>query len=49
MVVKKRSVSLPEWPSLRFDYRQNFGFDNGMFEPGQLPYLTGFKSSGEWT
>ena len=40
---------LPEWPSLRFDYRQNFGFDNGMFEPGRLPDLAAFGDSREWT
>ena len=33
---EKVPVPLPEWPSLRFDYRQNFGFDcwanlNGAF------------------
>ena len=30
-------VPLPEWPSLCFDDRQIFGFDNGMFDPGQAP------------
>ena len=40
---------LPEWPSLRFDYRRNFGFDNGMFEPGRLPDLTAFRRLEEWT
>ena len=40
-----------EWPSLCFDYRQNFGsgFDNGMFNAGRLPDLTAFGNSGEWT
>ena len=36
-------ASLPEWPSLCFDYRQKFGFDNAMFEPGRLPDLTDFE------
>ena len=40
---------LSEWPSLCFDYRQNFGFDNGMSEPGRLPDLTAFEDSGKWT
>ena len=26
----------PEWLSLCLDYRQNFGFDHGMFDPGWL-------------
>ena len=26
----------PEWPSLCLDYRQNIGFDDGMFDPGWL-------------
>ena len=40
---------LPEWPSLCPDYRENLGFDHGMFEPGRLPDLTASKGSGEWT
>ena len=44
-----KSEPLPEWPSLRYDYRQIYGFDNGMFELGQLPDLLAFGSSGEWT
>ena len=40
---------LPEWPKLCFDYRQNLGFDSGMFEPGRLPDLTAFEDSGEWS
>ena len=50
-------VPRPEWPSLRYDYRQNLrtnsgmlvGFINGMFEPGQFLELTAPGSSGEWT
>ena len=42
-------VTRPEWPSLRFDYRQIYGFDNGVFEPGQFPDLTAPGSSGECT
>ena len=38
-----------EWPSTLSDYRPNFGFGNGMFEPGRLPDLTAFGSSGERT
>ena len=45
----KSPASSPEWPSLRYDYRQFYGLDNGMFEPGQLPDLTALGSSGEWT
>ena len=38
----------PDWPSLRYDYREIYGFNggmldgfnNGMFEPGQLLELT---------
>ena len=38
-----------ELPNLCFDYRRSFGIENGMFEPGRLPDLTGFEDSGEWT
>ena len=38
-----------EWPSMCSDYRENFGFGNGMFEQGRLPDLTAFGNSGEWT
>ena len=40
---------LPEWSSLCFEYRQNFGFDTEMFEPGRLPDLAVWGDSGEWT
>ena len=42
-----KHVSRPEWPSLRFDHRQIYVLDNGMFEPGELPDLTAPGSSGE--
>ena len=38
-----------QWPGLCFDYRQNFGFDDGMFEPGRQLDLTAFEDSGKWT
>ena len=31
----------PEWPSLCLDYRQKFGFDNGMIEPEWLLDMSG--------
>ena len=34
---------LPEWPSLCFDYRQNFGFAHSMFESGRLLDMTAFN------
>ena len=48
-VVMGHPLPLPEWPSLFFDYRRNFGFDNGIFEPGRLPDLTAFEDSGKRT
>ena len=44
-----RPVPRPEWPSVRCDYRQIYGFNSGMFEPGQFLELTAPGSSGEWT
>ena len=52
-----RLVPRPEWPSLRYDYREIYGFNsgmfdgfnNGMFEPGHFLELTAPGSSGEWT
>ena len=38
-----------EWPSMCSDYRENFGFGDGMFEPGRLPDLTAFGKSAKWT
>ena len=43
------SASLPEWPNLRYDYRQMYGFNSGMLEPGQSTDLQAPGSSGEWT
>ena len=42
-------VTLPEWLSLCFDYRQNFGFAPKMIELGRLPGMTAFNCLGEWT
>ena len=39
-------VNLPDWPSLCFDYRQNFGFAPSMIEAGRLPDMTTFSCSG---
>ena len=44
-----KSEPLTDWPRLHYCYRQFYGFGNGMFEPGRLPDLTAFGSSGEWT
>ena len=30
-----KSEPLPEWPSLRYDYRQIYGFDNGILNLGR--------------
>ena len=43
----------PEWPSLRLDYRQNIGFDRGMFDPGWLLDMPGAlrnarDDAGDW-
>ena len=38
-------VPLPKLPIFRPDYRQNLGFDHGMFEPGRPPDLTTSKGS----
>ena len=38
-----------EWPSTCSDYRPNFVFGNGGFEPGRLPDLTALGDSGVWT
>ena len=40
-------VTLPEWPSLCFDHRQNFGFAPNMIESGRLPDMTAFNCLGK--
>ena len=42
-------VTLPEWPSLCFDDRQNFALAPSMIESGRLLDMTSFNCSGEWT
>ena len=34
-------MTLPEWPSFCFEYRQNFGFAPNMIESGRLPDMSG--------
>ena len=42
-------VTLPEWHSLCFDYRQNFGLTPSMIRSGGLPNMTAFNCLGAWT
>ena len=42
-------VFQPKWPSLCQEYRQNFSFDDGVFDPSRLPDLTALGHSGERT
>ena len=46
---KRKPITFDEWPSLRFDYRQIYGFDDGIFVHGQLSDLIALEGSGGWT
>ena len=43
------ATPLPEWPSLCFDYRQNFGFVPSATELGEWPDMVAFGCAGERT
>ena len=49
MMNKGAATQLPEWPSLRFDYRDNFGFASRAIESGERPDLNTFGCAGKWT
>ena len=43
------ATQLPEWPSPRFDYRDDFGFVPVAIESGEGPDLNAFGCAGKWT
>ena len=46
---KRKPAFPPEWPSLRYDCRQFYGFNDGNSESGQLPGSHCIRELGRWT